>query len=66
MGFTLCKAEQSLWGMDLQEKEEKKDNKHTGKFIVGREFQNPAVWEKKLSKIKEWWQEYHAVYVNNT
>ena len=27
-GFTLCKAEQPLWGMELQEKEEGKDEKH--------------------------------------
>ena len=32
-GFTPCKAEQPLQGMDLQEKEEK-DEKHTGKFLA--------------------------------
>ena len=26
LGFTLCKAEQPLWGMELQEKEEQKKN----------------------------------------
>ena len=25
LGFTLCKAEQPLWGMELQEKEAQKD-----------------------------------------
>ena len=28
-----CKAKQPLRGMDLQEKEEKKDEKHTGKLF---------------------------------
>ena len=33
MGFTQCKAEQPLWGMELQEKEEEKDEKHSGKLF---------------------------------
>ena len=33
LGFTPCKAEQSLWDMDLQEKEEKKGERHVGKLF---------------------------------
>ena len=31
--FTLCKAEQSLQGIKLQEKKEEKDGKHIGKLV---------------------------------
>ena len=33
MGFTPCKAELPLWGMKLQEKDEEKDKKQTGKLF---------------------------------
>ena len=33
MGFTPRKAEQTLWGMELQEKEEEKDKEHTGELL---------------------------------
>ena len=33
LGFTPCKAEQPLQGMELQEKAEIKDSKHTGKLF---------------------------------
>ena len=33
LGFTLCEAEQSSKGMELQEKEEQKDKMHIGKLF---------------------------------
>ena len=61
LGFTPCKTEQPLQGMELQQKETQKDSSSQvkGKHFIGKEFQSLAVESIRImirppSRIRKW------------
>ena len=61
MGFTPCKAEQPLQGMELQEKKHKKDCRK-GKEIKGKH----SIYRQRIPEFSDAWKETVEINIHVT